>query len=63
MKVLGERVAYFELLKESSEHHHTHVKKQLARMTTWLPKVGLAFTIVLLGGLIMTAVAQLYFSF
>ncbi len=62
LKVLGARVSYTELLRESGQHHSDYVAKQLQKMQLWLPKVGLITTILILGALISAATYQLYLS-
>lgn len=63
LKVLGERVSYPELLRESSANHREVVDKTLANMQLWLPKAGLFITILLLGALIFSAAYQLTLNF
>ncbi|GAM65475.1 hypothetical protein JCM19232_4975 [Vibrio ishigakensis] len=60
LKILGERVDYYELLTKSSEHHSDYVTAQLKKMQEWLPKAGLIITIVLLGSLISSSAYQIY---
>ncbi|WP_305843095.1 hypothetical protein [Photobacterium leiognathi] len=60
LKILGKHAEYATLLLKSAHHHRTNVDKRLSRMSSSLNKIGLILVISLLGGLIGTAISQLF---
>ncbi|TFZ62427.1 hypothetical protein E4T25_04320 [Photobacterium damselae subsp. piscicida] len=59
LKILGSHAQYATLLLKSARNHRVYVDKRLRLLSSTLNKIGLLLVILLLGGLIGTAIAQL----